>query len=102
MHSVTTQALVGPASIWYIEGMVVTHPNRTNLLSNIKLSAVVIAQNSAPVMERCLESLQFADEIVVVDALSHDGTPEIARRYGARVVSKRWPGFPVQYQFAID
>lgn len=71
-------------------------------MSDIKLSAVVIAQNSASVIERCLNSLQFADEIVVVDGLSHDGTQDIARRCGARVVSNRWPGFAKQFQYAID
>jgi glycosyltransferase involved in cell wall biosynthesis len=71
-------------------------------VSDIKLSAVVIAQNAASIIERCLNSLQFADEIVVVDALSHDGTQDIARRCGARVVSNRWPGFAKQSQFAID
>jgi glycosyltransferase involved in cell wall biosynthesis len=71
-------------------------------MSEVHLSAVVIAQNSADVIERCLKSLQFADEIVVVDALSHDGTPEIARRLGARVISNKWPGFGRQFQLAID
>ncbi|UCH85432.1 MAG: glycosyltransferase, partial [Candidatus Latescibacterota bacterium] len=67
----------------------------------IKLSAILIAQNSASVIERCLESLRFADEIVVVDALSHDGTPDIARRYGARVITNKWPGFAEQRRVAI-
>jgi len=71
-------------------------------MSEFKLSAVVIAQNCAPAMERCLSSLRFADEIVVVDGLSHDGTPEVARRLGARVILNRWPGFARQKQFAID
>jgi glycosyltransferase involved in cell wall biosynthesis len=71
-------------------------------VSQIKLSAVVIAQNSADSIETCIGSLGFADEIVVVDALSHDGTPEIARRLGARVITNPWPGFAEQKQFAID
>jgi len=66
------------------------------------ISAVVIAQNSAATIKRCIESLGFVDEIVVVDALSHDGTPEIARRLGARVITNPWPGFAEQKQFAID
>ena len=45
-------------------------------MPEVRLSAVVIAQNCAEVMERCLSSLEFADEIVVVDGQSHDGTPE--------------------------
>jgi (heptosyl)LPS beta-1,4-glucosyltransferase len=57
--------------------------------SAIKLSAVVIAQNSEAIIEQCLKSLQFADEIVVIDAASYDDTPKIARRYGARVMAPR-------------
>jgi glycosyltransferase involved in cell wall biosynthesis len=71
-------------------------------VSAMKLSAVVIAQNCEPVMERCLASLEFADEIVVVDGFSHDGTADVARRLGARVVSNAWPGFAAQKQFAVD
>ena len=70
-------------------------------MSGIKLSAILISQNSAAVIERCLKSLEFADEIVVVDALSHDDTPKIARRYGARVISNKWPGFAAQRRLAI-
>lgn len=71
-------------------------------MTGIKLSAVVIAQNNASVIGRCLKSLGFADEIVVVDAYSHDGTPDIAKRLGARVISNAWPGFSAQKQFGID
>lgn len=71
-------------------------------MPEVRLSAVVIAQNCASVMERCLSSLEFADEIVVVDGQSHDGTPDIARRMGARVVSNAWPGFAVQKQLGIE
>ena len=45
------------------------------------LSAVGITLNEEENMERCLESLRFADEIVVLDSFSADGTVEIARRY---------------------
>jgi glycosyltransferase involved in cell wall biosynthesis len=66
------------------------------------LSAVVVAQNSAPVLERCLASLGFADEIVVVDGMSHDGTTDLARKLGARVVPHLWSGYSEQKQFAIE
>jgi glycosyltransferase involved in cell wall biosynthesis len=71
-------------------------------MNKTTLSAVVIAQNSASVIEKCLQGLQFADEIVVVDALSYDRTPEIVRRYGGRVVSNPWPGYAAQKQLGID
>src|ERR1700704_3786733 len=66
------------------------------------LSAVLITRNAAAVIEACLESLAFADEIVVVDSASGDGTAEIAQRRGARVVQKEWLGFGRQKQFAVE
>jgi glycosyltransferase involved in cell wall biosynthesis len=66
------------------------------------LSAVLITRNAASVLEPCLESLVFADEIVVVDSASSDGTLEIARRHGVRVVQKEWLGFGRQKQFAVE
>jgi glycosyltransferase involved in cell wall biosynthesis len=66
------------------------------------LSAVLITRNAAAVIEPCLESLAFADEIVIIDSASTDATPEIARRHGARVVQKEWLGFGMQKQFAVE
>jgi glycosyltransferase involved in cell wall biosynthesis len=66
------------------------------------LSAVLITRNAANVLEPCLESLAFADEIVVVDSASSDGTGDIAARRGARVVQKEWLGFGRQKQFAVE
>ena len=66
------------------------------------LSAVLITRNAAAVLESCLESLAFADEIVVVDSGSTDRTAEIARERGARVVQKEWLGFGRQKQFAVE
>ena len=66
------------------------------------VSAVLITRNAAGVLDACLESLAFVDEIVVVDSASSDGTPEIAARHGARVVQKEWLGFGRQKQFAVE
>ena len=66
------------------------------------LSAVLITRNAAAVLEACLDSLAFADEIVIVDSGSGDGTLEIAARKGARVVQKEWLGFGRQKQFAVE
>ncbi|HWA37515.1 MAG TPA: glycosyltransferase family 2 protein [Burkholderiales bacterium] len=67
-----------------------------------KLSAVLITRNAAHVLDGCLESLAFADEIVVVDSASGDATAQIAAKHGARVVQKEWLGFGRQKQFAVD
>jgi glycosyltransferase involved in cell wall biosynthesis len=66
------------------------------------LSALVIAQDAAGIIARCVASLSFADEIVVVDGGSLDDTPAIARARGARVVANAWPGFAAQRRFALS
>jgi glycosyltransferase involved in cell wall biosynthesis len=63
---------------------------------------MVIGPDVAPIIGRCVKSLAFADEIVVVDGYSDDPTPDIARSHGAKVVSREWTGFADQKQFAID
>jgi glycosyltransferase involved in cell wall biosynthesis len=73
-----------------------------NAPARAPLSAVLITRNAANVLDTCLESLAFVDEIVVVDSASSDGTIEIAARRGARVVQKEWLGFGRQKQFAVE
>lgn len=65
------------------------------------LSVVLITLNAATQLEACLQSVAFADEIVVVDSGSEDGTVALAERYGARVVQQEWLGFGPQKQFAV-
>jgi glycosyltransferase involved in cell wall biosynthesis len=66
------------------------------------LSAVLITRNASAVLEACLDGLAFVDEIVIVDSGSTDGTVEIAKRRGARVVQKEWLGFGMQKQVAVE
>lgn len=72
------------------------------LHSNASLSACVIAHNEERVLERCLKSLTFASEIVVIDAGSTDRTVEIARAHGAKVFTQAWQGFAAQRNFALQ
>jgi glycosyltransferase involved in cell wall biosynthesis len=65
-------------------------------------SVVVIAKNAANQLAACLDSASFADEIVVVDSGSSDGTAELAAGHGARVIQKEWLGFGRQKQFAVE
>ncbi len=66
-----------------------------------KLSAVVIAYNDAPNMRRCLESLHWADEIVVIDSHSTDGTTEICLDYTEQVFHYPFQGFGILRNHAI-
>lgn len=66
----------------------------------LPLSLVVIARNEAEVIGRCLDSVPFAAEKLVIDAGSEDGTRAIAAAHGARVVQQDWLGFGPQRNFA--
>jgi glycosyltransferase involved in cell wall biosynthesis len=63
---------------------------------------VLITRNEAARIRRCLESVRWADEIVVVDQHSPDGTAAICREYGARVIERDMlAGFGEQKNFAV-
>ena len=66
------------------------------------LSVAIITLNAASQLEACLQSAAFADEIVVVDSGSTDGTQALAERHGARVIQQDWLGFGPQKQFAVE
>ena len=70
--------------------------------SRLPVSAVLITRNAADQLDECLASLAFADEILVVDSGSDDGSLEIAARHGARVIDKDWMGFGRQKQYAVE
>jgi len=57
------------------------------------LAVVVIAKDEADRVGRCLASVAWAAELLVLDSGSRDGTTRIARAHGARVVHTDWPGF---------
>lgn len=67
-----------------------------------KLSAIIITKNEELNIERCLRSIAWVDEIVMVDSQSTDRTVEIAQNYKARVFSPEWKGFGPAKQYALD
>lgn len=70
----------------------VTHP----------LSVVIIACNEANNIEDCIRSVDWADEVLVVDSGSMDDTVSIAESLGARTMHHDWQGFGKQKQYASD
>ena len=66
------------------------------------LSVAIVSFNEEANLGRTLESVKWADEIVVVDSGSTDRTCEIARHYGASLISEAWRGYVAQKQYAID
>lgn len=75
-------------------------------MSSIKprapISLAIICLNEAQNIERCIRSVPFADDVVVVDSGSTDGTREIAERAGARVFNIAWRGFRDQKRAATE
>ena len=67
-----------------------------------KISATVITLNEEENIAACLESLSWADEIVVLDSQSTDRTVEIARCFTNKVFVEEWRGFGVQKNRAIE
>jgi glycosyltransferase involved in cell wall biosynthesis len=57
------------------------------------ISACITAGNEEHNIRRCLESVKWTDEIVVVESFSRDRTPEICREYTDMVFQHRWLGY---------
>lgn len=69
----------------------------------MRISAIVITKDAGATVRRCLESLRWTDEIVVVDSGSGDDTVAISRALGARVhETTDWPGYGPQKNRALD
>ena len=65
------------------------------------LSVIIITKNEAVNIRACIESVAWADEIIVVDSGSSDATVEICRELGAQVYVHDWPGFGMQKNRAL-
>jgi len=67
----------------------------------VKISVAIITKNAAPELERCLVSVAFADEIVVLDQGSVDDTAAVCTRHGAVLHQTEWLGFGPTKQKAV-
>ena len=68
----------------------------------VMLSVAIITKNEEEMLAGCLESVSFADDIVVVDSESTDRTETIAREFNCRVFVEPWKGFGPQKMSAVE
>ena len=69
----------------------------------IKLSVIIIALNEESSLKDCFESVKWADEIIIVDSGSTDGSLEIAKKYTDKIfIEADWQGYGIQKQRAQD
>ncbi len=66
------------------------------------VTGLVLTYNGERLLEKCLKSLDFCDELLVVDSESSDRTREIAKKCGARVIVNPWPGPVKQFKLALS
>ena len=68
---------------------------------SVPVSVVILTRDEEPNIGRCLVSVAWADQVVVVDSGSTDRTVPIARSLGAEVVEQPWLGYSGQREFAL-
>ena len=66
------------------------------------LSVIIITKNESAHIGPCLQSVLWADEIIVLDSGSEDDTVEICKQYTDSLFITDWPGFGIQKQRALD
>ncbi|GJL65819.1 MAG: glycosyl transferase [Nitrospirales bacterium] len=66
------------------------------------VAVLVITKNEETHITECLESVKWADEIILVDAQSTDETVAIARKFTDRIFIRPWPGFGLQKNFGLE
>ena len=67
-----------------------------------KVSVSIITKNAMPRVRQTLESVRWADEIIVLDSGSTDDTVKVCKEYTDHVYETDWPGFGIQFQRGLD
>ena len=66
------------------------------------ITGLVLTYNGERLLDKCLASLEFCDELLVVDSFSSDATQAIAERFGARFIPHTFTGHLPQFAFALS
>ena len=66
------------------------------------LTVIILTLNEEEFIERCIHSVRWADEVLVVDSNSTDRTREIATSLGARVYEQKWLGWSGQHNKGME
>ncbi|MBW2028791.1 MAG: glycosyltransferase family 2 protein [Deltaproteobacteria bacterium] len=67
-----------------------------------RLSAIIITKDEEKTIERCLQSILWTDEIIVVDSYSSDNTVEICRSYTSHIYQRPFDNFQNQRNYALE
>jgi glycosyltransferase involved in cell wall biosynthesis len=67
-----------------------------------KISVIIITKNEEIDIVNCLESVKWADEIIIVDSESRDNTISLAKKYTDKIYIKKWTGFAPQKSYALS
>lgn len=67
-----------------------------------RITAVIITFNEERNIQRCLESIRWVDEIIIVDAFSKDNTLMISAKYTDKIFQREWPGYSEQKNFGLS
>lgn len=66
------------------------------------ISAFVVCANEQRSISRCLDSLRWCDEIIVIDSGSTDQTLNIAAKYTTKIIHREWSGYVAQKRFGLE
>lgn len=69
---------------------------------SLPISCAIIVYNEEKNLSRCLPSLDFVDEIIVIDSGSTDGTVSLSKEYGAKVIQRQFTNYADQKNFAVE
>jgi hypothetical protein len=94
------QAAIRPAKAAFTTAPPLSREETTT--GRASISCFIICFNEERNIRRCLESVKWCDEVIIVDSLSTDRTLEICREYTSHILQRPWSGYVKQKRFALS